>query len=90
LLTAVLLPWVIGTLAILIIKVPHVEPFDLLMFAILGTIVIAILSLYGFNTALYMSKNDWKVQTFPNVTLILLTGALVFFYRVVLGLGITF
>ncbi|MFY8034822.1 MAG: hypothetical protein ACOVMN_09900 [Flexibacteraceae bacterium] len=90
LLTAVFLPWVVGTLIILLIKVPHVEPFDLLIFAILGTIVIAILSLYGFNTALYMSKNNWRTQTFPNVSLILVTGALLFFYRVVLGLGIPF
>jgi hypothetical protein len=90
LVTAVLIPWMVGTMVLLLIKIPHVEPFDLLLFAILGTIVIAILSLYGFNTALYMSKNDWKIQTFPSVKLIVLAVGLLAFYRIILGVGIPF
>lgn len=90
LVVAVLIPWMVGTMALLLIKIPHVEPFDLLLFAILGTIVIAILSLYGFNTALYMSKNDWKMQTYPSVKLVVLAMGLLAFYRIVLGVGIPF
>lgn len=90
LVTAVLIPWMVGTMVLLLVKIPHVEPFDLLLFAILGTIVIAILSLYGFNTALYMSKNDWKMQTFPSVTLVVMALSLLAFYRIILGIGITF
>lgn len=90
LVTAVLIPWMVGTMVLLLVKIPHVEPFDLLLFAILGTIVIAILSLYGFNTALYMSKNDWKMQTFPSVTLVVMALSLLAFYRIILGIGIPF
>jgi hypothetical protein len=87
---AILLPYVIGTLFLFAMRMPHNEPYDFISFPLLGTAVLAACSLYGFNSSMFIAKALPRDQNVPSFALAGFAILLVLIFRIGLSFAIPF